>query len=77
MKFDTDFRGVGVRLVILLQPSTHFSGLYANYRIIAGCVSCRALKEVHSYCAFFESLVVPLQAMMNYIRQKLLASLAW
>ncbi len=76
MKFDADCRGVGVRLVILVQPSAYFSRLYPNYGIISGCVPCRTLEEVHSYGAFFEPLVVPLQAMVDYVRKKLLAALA-
>jgi hypothetical protein len=77
MKLDADCRAVGGRLVILLQPSAYFSRLDSNYRIISGCVPCRTLKKVHSYCAFFESLMVPLQAVVDYVRQKLLAALAW
>jgi hypothetical protein len=48
MKLDADRRVVGSGLVILVQPLAYFSGLYANYRIISGCVTCRTLKEVHS-----------------------------
>ena len=76
MEFDTDRRVVGGRLVILVQSSTYFSRLYSNYRIISGCVSDRTLKEVHSYCAFFEALVVPLQAVVDHVRKKLLTALA-
>ena len=76
VKLDADRRVVRGRLVILVQPSTHFSGLYANYRIISSCVSCMALKEVDSYCAFFEPLAIPLKTVMNHVRQKLLAALA-
>jgi hypothetical protein len=50
--------------------------LYANYRVISGCVSCGALKKVNSYRAFLESVVVPFQAMADYVRKKLLATLA-
>jgi hypothetical protein len=77
MKFDADRRVVGGRLVILVKSSAYFSRLYPNYRIISGCVPCRTLKEVHPNCAFFESLVVPLQAVVDHVRQKLLAPLAW
>jgi hypothetical protein len=35
-----------------------------------------ALKEVDSYCAFFEPLAIPLKTVMNHVRQKLLAALA-
>jgi hypothetical protein len=77
MEFDADPRGVGGRLIILVQPSAYFSRLYPNYRIISGCVPYSTLKEVHSYCAFFESFVVPLQAVADYVRQKLFAALAW
>jgi hypothetical protein len=77
MKFDADCRAIGVRPVILVQPSAHFSRLYPNHGIISGCVPCRTLEEVHSYCAFFEPLVVPLQAVVDYVREKLLAALAW
>jgi hypothetical protein len=76
VKFDADRRVVGSRLVILIQPSANFSSLYANYRVISGCVSCGALKEIHSYCAFLESFVVPFQSVLDYVRKKLLAALA-
>jgi hypothetical protein len=76
MKLDADWRTVGSRLVILIQPSAYLSRLHANYRIISGCVPCRTLKKVHSYCAFFEPLVVPLQAVVDSVGQKLLAALA-
>jgi hypothetical protein len=76
MKFDADCRGAGVRLVILVQPFAHLSRLYPNYRIISGCIPCRALEQVHSYGAFFESLLVPLQAVVDHVGQKLLAALA-
>jgi hypothetical protein len=76
MNFDADFRGAGVRLVILVQPFAYLSRLHPNYGIISGCVPCRTLEKVHSYCAFFEPLVVPLQAVVDYVSQKLLAALA-
>ena len=76
MNFDADFRGVGVRLVILVQPFAYLSRLHPNYGIISGCVPCGTLEKVHSYCAFFEPLVVPLQAVVDYVSQKLLAALA-
>jgi hypothetical protein len=77
MKFDADFRAIGVRLVILIQPSPYVSRLNPNYRIISGCVPHGTLEEVDSYGAFFETLGVPLQAVVDYISQKLLAALAW
>jgi hypothetical protein len=76
VKLDADWRVVWGRLVILVQSSANFSRLYANYRVISGCVSCGALKEVHTDCAFLQAFVVPLQAVANNVRQKLLASLA-
>ena len=76
MKLDADWRTVGSRLVILIQPSPYFSRLHSNDRIVSGCVPRRTLKNVHPYCAFFESLVVPLQAVMDHEGQKLLAALA-
>jgi hypothetical protein len=51
--------------------------MYANYRVISGCISSRTLIEVDSYRAFLESFVVPLQAVVDYVRKKLLAALAW
>jgi len=77
MKFNADRRAVGGCLVILVQPSANFSRLYPNDGIISGCVPYMTLKEVHSYCAFFEPLVVPFKAIVDYVRQKLLAALAW
>jgi hypothetical protein len=50
--------------------------LYPNNRIVSGSVSRRAMKEINSYCAFLESLVVSLKAVMNHIGKKLLAALA-
>jgi hypothetical protein len=76
MKFNADCRVVRGRLVILVQSSAYFSSLYPNHRIIAGCIPDRTLKEVHSYSAFFESLVVPLKTVVDYVSQKLLATLA-
>jgi hypothetical protein len=76
VKFNPDRRVVGDHLVILVQSSAHFSSLYPNHRIIAGCIPDRTLKEVHSYSAFFEPLVIPLKTVMDYVRQKLLATLA-
>jgi len=76
MKLDADRRIVGSRLVIVFQPLANFSSLYANYRIISGCVTCRTLKEVHSQGAFLDPLVVSGQAVVDHVRQKLLAALA-
>ena len=41
-----------------------------------GAIKDGALKEVHTDCAFLQAFVVPLQAVANNVRQKLLASLA-
>jgi hypothetical protein len=76
MKFDSDWRTIGSRLVILDQSFANFSRLYANYRVISGCISCWTLIEVHSYRTFLESLMVPVQAVVDHVRQKLLAALA-
>jgi hypothetical protein len=76
VKLDADRQVFGGRLVILIEPPANFSGLYSNYRVISGRVSRRALKEVNSNDAFLEPLLVPLQAVLDYVRKKLLASLA-
>src|ERR1035441_9285704 len=76
MKLNADFRAVWVCLVVLLQPSAYFTGLYPNHRIVSCGISSRALKQIDSYCSFLKSILVPFQAVADHIRQKLLAAFA-
>ena len=76
MKFNADFRAVRVCLVVLVQPSANFAGLYTDHRIVSCGIANRALKQINSYCAFLQSIMVPFQAVADHIGQKLLAALA-
>jgi hypothetical protein len=76
MKPDADFRAVWVCLVVLLQPSAYFAGLNPHHRIVSRGVPRRALKQIDSDCAFLQSNLVPIQAVADHIRQKLLAAFA-
>lgn len=67
MNLNADFRAVRVCLVVLVQPSANFTGLYTNHRIVSGGIANRALKQINSYGAFFESIVVPIQAVADHI----------
>src|ERR1035441_2868096 len=77
MEFDADRRVVGGGVVILLESSAYFPGLYPHDRIVAGGVSNWTLKEVYSDRTFLQPLMVPLQPVANHVRKKLLASPAW
>jgi hypothetical protein len=63
-------------LVVLVQPSAYFTCLYPNHWIVACGIPNRALKQINSYCAFLKSIMVPIQAVADHIRQKLLAAFA-
>jgi hypothetical protein len=62
--------------MILLQPSADLSGLDPDHRIVSGGVAWRTLEKLCSYRAFLQRFVVSVQRVLNYVRQKLLTSIA-